>query len=105
MTKKKKCVMRTISAFSFVCVIVRTMSREKQCQIQEYKKKQKKDGITYRKRYFGTRSHGVVAKCNTSTFRKDVYARALALFRFRHKLSKNFAESEVSSTLPIVGQR
>lgn len=42
MTKKKKCVMRTISAFSFVCVIVRTMSREKQCQIQEYKKKTKK---------------------------------------------------------------
>lgn len=30
--------------------------------------------MEYRKRYFGTRSHGVVAKCNTSTSRKDVCA-------------------------------
>lgn len=42
MTKKKKYVMRTISAFSFVCVIVCTMSREKQCQIQETPKKKNK---------------------------------------------------------------
>lgn len=104
MTKKKKCVMRTISAFSFVCVIVRCFEKNN-VRYKNTKKKQKKDGITYRKRYFGTRSHGVVAKCNTSTFRKDVYARALALFRFRHKPSKNFAESEASSTLPIVGQQ
>lgn len=67
--------MRTISAFSFVCVIVRTMSREKkQCQIQETPKKKNKKKMEYRKRYFGTRSHGVVAKCNTSTSRKDVCA-------------------------------
>lgn len=67
--------MRTISAFSFVCVIVRTMSREK--NNVRYKKRQKKKNkkkMEYRKRYFGTRSHGVVAKCNTSTSRKDVCA-------------------------------
>ena len=42
--------MRTISAFSFVCVIVRTMSREKkQCQIQETPKKKKKKNVGYKK--------------------------------------------------------
>lgn len=75
MTKEKK--MRYANDFSVqlrLCNSTYDVSRKKQCQIQETPKKKNKKKMEYRKRYFGTRSHGVVAKCNTSTSRKDVCA-------------------------------
>lgn len=108
MTKKKKCVMRTISAFSFVCVIVRTMFREKKCRIQEMPKEKNKKKMEYRKKCILEPVHTAWLQNVTHPRSEKTRATAFALFRFRHKPSKKLRKHRLryrSSVNDETGER